>query len=200
MQTFGDAIKDSSTRTWSTLGKARLVKVMGARAEEQMHAHARKARATSGAATLKLAAMGYITQEKYLYGLTASMIERVLGLRPFELQGIAYVYPLARLPRADEFEFKFSASMPDGEVFGSAHQSQADKARDDYRKGKNLRERSFNDVVQYYPPGSGMVPQWKLVKPVPVGPMVGVATSHVAFMRENGSIQAHKPHNRKQIG
>ena len=42
---------------------------------------------------------GYITQEKFLYGLNNIEMERALGLAPGKLQPVAFVWRLARLSK-----------------------------------------------------------------------------------------------------
>jgi hypothetical protein len=191
MQTLGDAMKASSMTSWSLGGKTRLVKVMGPAAQ----AHAMQTRTVSG----------YVTQEKYLYGMTAQQIETALGLRPFELRAMGHVFALGELPKAADVEFHLSAALPGGRVFGDdsdegqAMLAEALAARKDYAEGRNHYHRSRTPVVQCYPPGSAMIPQWKLTAPVPIGPLIAVVTAVFPFPRANGSIEPHRPHNRAAV-
>lgn len=191
MQKFQEMIDASSSRTWTLTGKNRLVKVCSPTAANTVHRYQ----------SIK----GYVTQEKYLYGLVPAQIERLLGLRPHELGSLAYVFSLDRLPVRGEFEFKFSTAFPDGKAFdfesGSKDQKALADARRDYAEGRNLYEgaatpRSMTPVVQFYPPGSGMVPQWQLIRPVPLGGLIATVTPFAPFARNNGSLKLYTPHNR----
>ncbi|HET7410661.1 MAG TPA: hypothetical protein VFJ13_10720 [Paracoccaceae bacterium] len=175
----------SSMRGWKADGKDRLVKVCGP--------------AGAQATEKYKSVMGYVTQEKYIYGKTSREIETLLGLRPFELRTIAYVFSLARLPRLGEFEYKFSLAFPDGQVFGEPQFDRMLEAREDYLEGRNLTDRSFTPVAQYYPPGSGMIPQWKIKEPVPLGELLATVTEVFPFARDNGSLKPYTPHNRHPI-
>lgn len=175
----------SSMRDWKAAGENRMVKITGAAGAQAVEKYN--------------SVMGYVTQEKYLYGKTARQIEGILGLRPFELRTICYIFSLARLPKLGEFEYKFSLAFPDGQVFEEAQYQQMLSARSDYSNGAKLYERSLTPVAQYYPPGSDMVPQWKITKPVPLGGLVATVTETVPFARENGSTKEYTPHNRRPI-
>jgi hypothetical protein len=183
--TLMDMATASSMRGWKAEGKDRLVKVCGPAAAQ---------------ATEKYnSVMGYVTQEKYLYGKTARELETLLGLRPFELRTMAYLFSLARLPRLGEFEYKFSLAFPDGRVFEEPQVEQMLAARADFLDQRNLTARSFTPVAQYYPPGSGTIPQWKITKPVPLGGLIGTVTETIPFARDDGSIRPFTPHNRGPI-
>ena len=180
-----DMATASSMRSWKTEGKDRLVKVCGPFGAQETEKYN--------------SVMGYVTQEKYLYGKTSREIEALLGLRPFELRTIAYVFSLARLPKLGEFEYKFSLAFPDGEVFEERQFDQMLAAREDFLAGRKLNARSFTPVAQYYPPGSVMIPQWKITKAVPLGGLIATVTETVPFARDHGSIQPYTPHNRRPI-
>lgn len=175
----------SSTQTWKTEGGNRLVKVCSP-SGAQMVEHYKSV-------------LGYVTQEKYLYGQTCTQIERLLGLRPFELRDLCMVYSLARLPRPGEFAFKLTTAFPDGEAFGDDHFAQMQTARQNFAESRDLYERSMTPVAQYYPPGSEMIPQWKLTTAIPVGGLIATVTKTIPFPRDNGSIKPYAPHNRKPV-
>lgn len=185
--TLGEMANISSMISWKLSGKDRLVKVVSPWAEKQIIA-----RGTTG---------GYVTQEKYLYGLTSTQIERVLGLRPGELHTRAIIYGLSRMPSTDEVDFKFSAAFPDGAPFSQSHVKNAMQARTDYAAGKNLYDHSGEPVTQYYQQGSGMIPQWKIKTGVriAVSGVIAHVTQVLAFPRSNGSLKPFTPYNRKPI-
>ncbi|WP_126978992.1 hypothetical protein [Frigidibacter oleivorans] len=187
-----ELVRASSMKSWSLTGKTRLVKVCSNSAALEI---ARRS-AASGAPK---AVNGYVTQEKYLYGKTAPEIGTLLGLRPGELSDGCQILGLMRLPKAHEVEFKLSAAFPNGEVWDEAKIDQMMQARQDFADGKNLYQRSATPVAQYYPPGSAMVPQWRLLAPVPSAGLIGVATRVLPFTRANGSIQPYSPHNRGPV-
>lgn len=187
MATLGELALQASMRSWSDRPGMRLVKIMSPSARN----HAGDPPMLSG----------YVTQEKYLFGQTAPQIERILGLRPGELTQLAYVYSLSRLPTATEVDYRLSAAFPDGGGFDAAALAAHLKAREDYRNGIKLHERSMVPVVQSYPPGSGMVPQWCL-KPgvrIAASSLIATVTAVFAFPRPNGSVRPHAPHNRGPI-
>ena len=175
----------NSARDWKLAGKNRLVKVCSPTGAQDVEKYN--------------SVMGYVTQEKYLYGKTATEIESLLGLRPFELRDLCYIFSMARLPVQGEFEFKLSTAFPDGEVFEDKQFRQMMGARKDFLDGKNLNDRSMMPVAQYYPPGSKMIPQWKLTSPAPLGGLIATVTKLVPFPRDNGSIKPYTPHNRVPI-
>lgn len=187
MATFGEIVFASSMRTWSDRPGFRLVKVLSPSARNHAGDPPR--------------ITGYITQEKYLFGMTSTQIERTLGLRPGELAQMAHVFSLSRLPTAAEVDFRLSAVFPDGKPMEAAQWAAHLKARDEYRLGLNLHDRSMVPVVQSYPPGSAMVPQWCLIKGVaiPAGSLLATVTAQFPFPRENGSIKPYTPHNRGPI-
>ena len=182
---IGELIKHSSMKDWTLEGKNRLVKVVSPTADQMVQKYG--------------SAMGYVTQEKYLYGKTTNDIERMLGLRPHELRQMAHIYSLERLPTADEVEFRLNCSLPDGKVFDAAGQTQMTAARNAYSNHQDVYDRSMTPVAQYYPPGSGMVPQWQLIAPVPIGGKIATVTEVFAFPRANGSIKPYTPHNRGAV-
>ncbi|PTX57678.1 hypothetical protein C8N43_2349 [Litoreibacter ponti] len=191
----GEGIKASSMKHWSLTGPSRLVKVFSISARNFMGSEKN---------SNKDHISGYVTEERYLWGLTATEIEMKLGLRPFELRPLVYVYALARLPSSDEVEFKFSAGFPDGKPVGQGADKDAFhkdmmQARKDYADGKNThgpQARSMTPVVQLYGPGSFKIPQWKLIAPVPVGRQIATVSPTIAFPRPNGSVKPYTPHNR----
>lgn len=187
MPTLGELMLHGSMRNWSLRPGARLVKVLSPSA--LLHA---------GDPPML---SGYITQEKYLYGQTSTGIERILGLRPGELAQMVHVYALSRLPTPAEVDFRLSAAWPDGGHFDAAALAAHLKAREEYRQGLNLHQRSMVPVVQSYPPGSGMVPQWCLKKGVAIAASgkIATATAQFPFPRANGSIKPYAPHNRGPI-
>lgn len=182
---LGDLIKHSSMKHWKLEGPNRLVKVVSPTADHAVQQFG--------------SAMGYVTQEKYLYGKVASEIERILGLRPHELCQMAHIYALERLPTADEVAFRLSSAFPDGKAFEAAGQKQMMEAREAYADHRDLYERSMTPVTQFYQPGSGMVPQWQLIAPVPVVGKIATVTDVFAFPRANGSLKPYTPHNRRAI-
>lgn len=184
-----DAAKYSSIRYWKLTGKNRIVKVMSPSARNWAFRDETKPKA----------AQGYVTQEKYLYGKTASQIERLLGLRPGELAQMCHVYSFARLPAASDVEFQLSCAFPDGKVFDAAQADEIMQARSAFLDGGNLYDRSMVPVAQYYPPGAHMVPQWSLLKPVEILSKIATVTDVFPFPRENGSINPYRPHNRGEI-
>ncbi len=160
MATLQQLATESSMRHWTLTGPNAVVKVLslelanGPQAPDQ--------------------ARGYITQAKFLDGLTSLQIERDLGLRPQSLLRGAVVRYLARLPRFEEVEYRYSAAMPDGQVWTDEMHAAHDDAR--------LRYRTSNDtVVQSYPPGAVEVLQWRLTAPVPFGLLRHTVTSVIPF-------------------
>ncbi|MFG5383995.1 MULTISPECIES: hypothetical protein [unclassified Yoonia] len=182
---LGDAIHETSMRHWTVTGGNRIVKVVSPTADLGLQQYG--------------TAMGYVTQEKYLFGKNSREIEKLLGVRPNEFAVMCHVYALARVPTPDEVEFKFSTAFPDGKVFEAEQHDQMMTAREDFAAGTNLYDRSMTPVAQYYPPGSNMVPQWKLVKAVPLGGRIATVTPQFAYPRANGSIKPYTPHNRGEI-
>ncbi len=157
----------------------------------------------SGANYLKSSGQiaGYITCEKYLFGKTCKEIERLLGLRPFDLRSLAYVFVLQRLPTPAEIDFHLSTAFPGGGVYDDKSHDTYMEARENYRRGRNLFVRSHTPVVNAWPPGSARVPQWKIRSetPIPAGRIIAAVTPVTPFARPNGSIQEYHPHNRGPI-
>lgn len=191
---FGEAAKISSVKFWSLTGSNRIVKVVSAKSEMALVTGS-----GSGTGSAKLSAKGYVTQEKYLYGKTAGGIERILGLRPGELSTMCYVYSFARLPTLDEVEFKFTCAFPDGKPFEEEQAQDLMQKRDDFSAGRNLYDHAISPVAQYYPPGSNMVPQWRLKTEVPIKERVAAVFGQLVFQRKNGSVKPYTPHNRSEI-
>ncbi len=185
MATLMEMAEQSSTRSWKQDGPDRLVKVVNSHG----------AQGVRGYGTI----MGYVTQEKYLYGKTSREMEALLGLRPGELKRVAWIFSMVRMPKLGEFEYKFSLAFPDGRVFEEEQWRQAMQARADFRAGKRLYERSHSETAQYYPPGSSMIPQWKITKPIPLAGLVQVVTETLPFQRGSGSTEEHRPHNRGPV-
>ncbi len=181
----GDLIKHGSMKYWTLEGPNRLVKVVSPTSDHAVQTYG--------------SAKGYVTQEKYLYGKVAHEVERLLGLRPHELRQMAHVYALARLPTADEVEFRLNCAFPDGKVFDDAGQARMVAARQAYSDHRDVYDRSMTPVTQFYQPGSGMVPQWELIAPVPVSGRIATITDVFAFPRANGSIKPYTPHNRGAV-
>lgn len=130
-----------------------------------------------------------MTQAKDPYGLTAPQIEQALGLRPFELRDIAFVDAPEETPGPGGFEFKLTASFPDGKVFEDPTTGLTEamhEAIDRFRLGIGGLDRSWHPVIQFYPPGARVVPQWPLTELVALGPRLGIATRTSPFLRENG--------------
>ena len=185
MATFLEIATESSMRNWSDEGPNRLIKVVNSANYQKVEQYN--------------SVMGYVTQEKYLYGKTSLEIERLLGLRPGELKRGAWIYAMVRKPKLGEFEFKFSTAMPDGEIFDDVQFKKILDARKDYLAGKNLYARAHNAVAQYYPPGSPMIPQWEITTPVPLKGLVAIVLEHLPFQRPSGSVNPYRPHNRSEI-
>ena len=82
---------------------------------------------------------GYITQEKYVRGLTPTQMEAQLGLKPGTLKNGATVLSLDRVPEPHEFALRGYTQTPDGVPYQAGGE---------------------------WPPGTG-VPQWKLLADIP---------------------------------
>lgn len=183
MATIGELAGAASTRSWTVTGKTRLVKVYN--------------RENAVAATRRYkTVMGYVTQEKYLYGLTAPEIEAALGLRPMELKGGAWVYSLTRLPTPGEVEFKLSTAFPDGRVFDDPTAAGADNLFLRHMAARKEFNRGRTRYLESYPPGKAHIPQWKITSPIPLGGLIQVATDVIPFSRQNGAYLKYRPHNR----
>jgi hypothetical protein len=122
---------------WTTEGPNRLVKVVRAATLMNVPQRAR--------------AVGYVTQEKYLFGKTPTEIERALGLPPFSLGRGCRIFCLQRLPQPSEYSYELSAAHPNGLAFVPAD---ALEARQKYLDDGTLTEQP------YYPPGESHIPQW----------------------------------------
>lgn len=79
---------------------------------------------------------GYVTQAKFLAGLTCSEIEEALGLERGSLTFGAVIHTLARLPAPTEYTYELTAEYPDGMVYNPAMSNED------------------------YPPGSRTIHQW----------------------------------------
>lgn len=178
MPNFMELLKESSMKHWSITGPDRLVKVVSPAGRKSLLEYE--------------SVMGYVTQEKYLVGKTALQIESALGLRPFELRNMCYVYSLARLPERDEVEFKLTCAFPDGNVFDDTPreidgkklpslEKEAMTARERFIDQQDLYKNSYTPIMNYYPPGSSQVLQWKLTAPVPLGGLVSLVTNMIAL-------------------
>src|SRR5271157_5878694 len=88
---------------WTRTGPQRLVKVVRLRTVMN----------TPG----RVRAVGYVTQELYLFGKTPKDIERALGLPPFSFGGGCRVFHLERLPMRGEYTDELSAEQPGGLAF-----------------------------------------------------------------------------------
>lgn len=196
MATLGELAKQSSMAHWSLSGRQQLVKVVSAAGYDYVTGAAGN---TTG---------GYVTEIRYLWGQNNRQIEAILGLREFELKHVAYVFGLARLPQPDEVEFHLSAAFPGGESpyaagggLTAAYQAGKTKADRDFAAGRGTTDRSYWPVKDFYPMGSGMVPQWKINPGVaiPVTGLIAAVTQTAPFPRENGSTKPYTPHNRGAI-
>ena len=157
MITFQELTTFTSIREWRLTGRDAVVKVVST--EDAAQAVQRKT------------AMGYVTQAKFLAGKNAFQIERDLGLRPESLRKGAFVLYFVRLPTLSEVDQRYTAAFPDGTVWTPEKHREFDQARDAYKNSHATR-------VEYYPPGSGRVMQWKLISPVPLsGKAMQVTTS-----------------------
>ena len=132
--------------------------------------------------------MGYVTQEKFLIGKNCLEIEKALGLRPFELRDLCYLYSLERLPTFDEVEFRLTCAFPDGQVFDEHKMEQVLTARDDFANSRNLYNRSMSPTVDFYGPGSPGIPQWELISPIPTGGRIATVTKLLPFTNQKGLI------------
>lgn len=108
-------------------------------------------------------AIGFVTQELFLFGKTPAGIERALGLPPFSLGRGCRVFRLAYRPARSEYTDELSAAEPDGLAFNPAD---AWEARMRYWDDPTLTE------VPYYPPGSPTIPQWKVSVAIPLIPLL----------------------------
>jgi len=65
---------------------------------------------------------GYITCHKFIAGRSLAEAERILGLRPGELSGGAYLYEFLRLPTAEEFDTRGYTQTPGGQPWHASGQ------------------------------------------------------------------------------
>ena len=139
-------IRDAMRREpWTSTGPQRLVKVVQFLSLQNTPEHAR--------------AVGYVTQELYLFGKTPTGIERALGLRPFSLGRGCRVLHLDRLPMRGEYTDELTADMPGGLAFNPAD---AMEAHHRYANDEGMRE------LPYYPPGDKWIPQWNVTVAIPL--------------------------------
>lgn len=174
MPKFSDLLKQSSIRHWKLSGPERLIKVVSPTGQRNIHKF--------GTVT------GYVTQEKFLIGKNCLQIEKALGLRPFELRELCYLYSLERLPAFDEVEFRLTCEFPDGQVFDGKRMQQVLSARDDFVNHQNLYIRSMSPVVDFYGPGSPLILQWELTSPIPVGGKIATVTRLLPFTNDKGFV------------
>lgn len=87
---------------------------------------------------------GYVTQAKFIAGLTCSEIEEALGLERESLKFGAVIHTLARLPAPTEYTYELTAEYPDGMVYNPAMSNED------------------------YPPGSAKIHQWEIRKDVAI--------------------------------
>jgi hypothetical protein len=144
--------KESATVAWSLNGPNRLVKVT--RPSAIMN-RANRARA-----------VGYVTQEKFLFGKTPIDIERALGLPPLCFTRGCRIFRLERLPRRGEYNDELTAVYPGGLAFNPAD---ALEGRERYLNDRSLHE------VPYYPPGDARIPQWDVTVSIPLVHLIDLA-------------------------
>lgn len=182
MATMAELLDLNSARSWEADGPNQLVKIVN----------------SAGAIKVReyRSIMGYVTQEKYLYGRTSGEIGTLLGLRPGERRLGAWVFLMARLPLLGEYQYRFSLGFPAGRVFGSDELRKAMQERRKYFGGQATYIRSHSETAQYYPPGSDMIPQWELTKPVPLGTLISVVTETLPLQRDGGSTLPYTPYNK----
>lgn len=130
---------------WSLTGPRRLVKVV--RMQTMM------------SAISPARAVGYVTEERYLFRKTPHQIEAALGLPPFSLLRGCRVYRLERLPQPSEYTDELSAAEPGGLAFNPAD---ALEARIRYDNDPSQTE------IPYYPPGESHIPQWAVTVAIPL--------------------------------
>ena len=130
---------------WSITGAQRLVKVVRMGTVMNTPEHVR--------------AVGYVTQELYLFGKTPYQIERALGLPPRSLLRGCRIFHLERLPMRSEYTDELTADKPGGLAFDPGDALEK-KAR--YEERANMLE------VPYYPPGDPWIPQWDVTVSIPL--------------------------------
>ena len=79
-----------------------------------------------------------------------------------------------RLPTLAEVDQRYTADFPDGTVWTPEKHREFDLARDAYKN-------SYATRVEYYPPGSSRVMQWKLLSPVPLSGKSSQVTTSTTF-------------------
>lgn len=192
MQNVKEAINASSARDWALSGRNGLVKVVGPMAPDNIKEVG-----------------GYITQEKFLYGLNNIEMERALGLAPGKLQPVAFVWRLARLPKPGEYDYRMSTALPDGKFMDRAAETEKgsgvtnaeaiEKVNDYYAGGTGGKVP--DEINGFYPPGSALPLQWVISKGVKI-PVAGSrieVTGKNPFPREGGSTQKWKSHGRDDV-
>jgi hypothetical protein len=198
MPNLGEMMKASSMAHWSLTGRQQLVKVVNKSMYNQIMGEEKPDRYTGG----------YITEKRYLWGLNNRQIEQFLGLREYELKHVAFVFGLSRLPTSDEIDFRFSAAFPNGEspfvgdgTLSLDYTNSKTKAETEFAAGKGSTKNSDWPVVDFYPMGSAMVPQWQVREKVriPVCGLLATVTENQPFPRANGSIKPYTPHNKGPI-
>lgn len=184
MASIGELAREASMRSWSLTGRTGLVKVMNGGSADHL---------AIGPGRDRVSVSGYITQAKYLYGLTAGQLERALGLPPLSMVAGAYIYGLSRLPAFAEIDFRYSLAWPDGKVPTPAEYADMLDRRDNALAG-------LSSEPSLYPPGGAHIPQWRIDRTKLAGPIFGSLLQHVAandvFRRDNGSPMVHSPHAR----
>lgn len=63
---------------------------------------------------------GYVTCRKFVAGRSLAEAERILGLRPGELDAGAFLHEFLRLPEADEFDTRGYTQTPGGQPWHAA--------------------------------------------------------------------------------
>jgi hypothetical protein len=131
-------------REWQPEGKDTLVKVIPFQAD--IHSPKRDR-------------IGYVTLQRFIFGLTPRQIETVLGLRPFWLFRGCKVYKLKLLPQGHQIVYRGGADQPGG---GKYDHEAALQARHEFITDPNM------EVVPYYPKGKAEIPQWEIMVKMPV--------------------------------
>ena len=93
---------------------------------------------------------GYITCHKFIAGRSLPEAERILGLRPGELTGGAYLYEFLRLPTPDEFDTRGYTQTPAGQpwVAGGPYPAGAGAAQWEIRKNSHIPSRLVAVIQQ----------------------------------------------------
>ena len=187
-----DEINASSARDWALTGRNALVIVVGPTAPHDLKEVG-----------------GYITQQKFIYGLDNTEMERALGLAPGKLQPVAYVWKLARLPKAGEYDYRLSTAMPDGKFLdrdaetsegsGVTNRQAMEMANDYYAGGADGEVPA--EIASFYPPGSLLPMQWTILRGVKIpvaGSRIEVSKAN-SYPREGGSTKKWEQHGRKEV-